>query len=236
MSHRSLFLAIGIVVLLAGAGVVTLVVLLRHEPNFYLRSAIPPGDHRQKRSAEFVTTFAQLINGVVNTRQWRERFTDEQINSYFEEDFVKEHHAEKPLPDGISEPRVVFETDRIRLAFRYGKGPWSTVISMDVRAWLVTKEPNVVALEFQALHAGALPVSRQSWMERICEAARQHDIEPSVYRHDGHPVLLLRFQADRSNPTFQLQEFKPHPGMLVVSGRSLDSAPHAEVSAAAPGN
>jgi hypothetical protein len=174
----------------------------------------------------------RLSGGIVDKRQWDGRFTEEQINSYCQEDLLKEHADGQPLPEGISEPRIALdEPDRIRLAFRYGKGLWSTVVSIDLHVWLVATEPNVVALEFQGMFAGALPISSQSLLEHASETARQHDIEPTWYRHNGHPVLLLRFQAGRSRPTFQLQQLDLHQGVLCIRGRSLDSSTQANLSA-----
>jgi hypothetical protein len=229
MHRRSITLTIAIVVLLTGGTGSTLALLLRHEPAFYTRAAIPEGARRTKCSGEFVGEFARLVVGISDKRQWDARFTEEQLNSYFQEDFLKEHPDDQPLPEGISEPRVAMDSDKIRVAFRYGTAPWSTVVSIDLRVWLVTKEPNVVAFEFQGLHAGRLPISSQSLLESASETARRHDIDPTWYRHNGHPVLLLRFQAGRSRPTFQLQQFDLHQGMLSIRGRSLDTTPHSNV-------
>jgi hypothetical protein len=227
MSRKSIIWTIVILLLLLGGASATLILLVRHEPEFYVRAAVPPGEQRKRSSGDFVLEFTHLIEGVLNKRQWDIRFTQDQINSYFEEDFVKEHTTENPLPEGISEPRISLEADRIRLAFRYGSGWLSTVISIDMRAWRVVTQPNVLALEFQALHAGALPISAQSLLERVYEAARQQNIDPTWYRFNGHPVLLLRFQADRNNPTFQLQELELHPSMLRITGRSFDTTAQA---------
>lgn len=216
------------VVLLAGISG-TLVLLLRHVPAFYVRTEIPPGPHRTKCSGEFVGELARLFAGISDKKLWDGRLTEEQINSYCQEDLLKEHADDRPLPAGISEPRVALEPDRIRLAFRYGTGLWSTIVSVDLRVWLVAKEANVVALEFQGMHAGALPISSQSLLERASETARRHDIDPTWYRHAGHPVLLLRFQAGRSRPTFQLEQLDLQQGLLHVSGRSLDTPPQANL-------
>src|SRR5216684_1926808 len=202
MKYKSVILAVGIVLLLLGGTGTGLVLLVRHEPAFYVRAAVPPGEYRMECSADFIREFSKkLIDGIVNKSQWNARFTDEQINSYFAEDFITKHNVENPLPEGVRDPRVALESDIIRLGFRYGKGSWSTVISLDLHVWLVRKEPNVVALEFKALHAGALPISAQSILERVTEMAQQQNIEVTWYRHQGHPVVLLRFEADRSNPT-----------------------------------
>jgi hypothetical protein len=230
MSRKSFLLALGTVLGLLGAAGATLALLFRHEPAFYLRCAVPSGEQRKQASDEFEAECVRLANGVWNKRQWDARFTEEQMNSYFEEGLLKEHHAERPMPEGVYSPRVSFETDKVRVGFRYGTGIGSTVISLEVRAWLIAREPNAVALEFQSIHAGALPISSQSILERFFEFARQRDIDPTWYRYNGHPVLLLRFQADPNRPTFQLQRLELRNGMLLIVGRSLDALPQADAA------
>jgi hypothetical protein len=226
MRHKSFWLAVGIVIFLATGAGSALAMLVRHEPSFYHRCAISPGPERVKSSGEFVNEFTnRLLGGVLDKRQWDARFSEQQINSYFQEDFVDKHNEENPLPAGMSEPRVALDTDRIRVGFRYGTGIWSTVITIDVRAWLVAKEANMIALEFRSLHAGAIPISAQWLLERVSDSARQRDIEVTWYRNQGHPVLVLRFQAQRTSPTFQLLKLKLQDGMLLIAGRSLDSSP-----------
>ena len=229
MHRRSITLTIAIVVFLTGGTGTTLALLLRHEPAFYTRAALPEGAPRSKCSGVFVGELARLFAGISDKRQWDARFTEEQINSYCQEDFLKEHPDDRPLPERVSEPRVALEPDRFRVGFRYGTGLWSTVVSIDLRVWLVAKEPNMVAFEFQGMHAGALPISSQSLLESASETARRHDIDSTWYRHNGHPVLLLRFQAGRSRPTFQLRQLDLHPGMLYIGGRSLDTTPQANL-------
>src|SRR5947199_7848858 len=108
------------------------------------------------------------------TNNWRGSFTEAEINSCFAEHLTDSKTADRLLPEGISEPRLQIEGDRIRLGFRYGSRPWSTIISIDFRVWLAKQEPNVVVLELERLHAGALPVSAQSLLEQISEVLRRH--------------------------------------------------------------
>jgi hypothetical protein len=226
MRRRSFWLAIIIVILLvAGAGS-ALAVLVGHEPSFYHRCAIPPGPERAKLSGEFVNEFTnRLLGGVLDKRQWDARFNEQQINSYFQEDFLTKHNEENPLPAGMTEPRIALDNDRVRFGFRYGTGTWSTVVTLDLRVWLVVKEVNTIALEFRSLHAGAIPISAQWLLERVSESARLRDIEVTWYRNQGRPVLVLRFQAQRTSPTFQLLKLKIQDGMLLIEGRSLDTTP-----------
>ena len=68
------------------------------------------------------------------------RFTEQQINGYLNEGFVQSGLSDRILPEGISEPRVLLEPDKVRLAFRYGSGPWSTVVTLDFHVWLSRHE------------------------------------------------------------------------------------------------
>src|SRR5262245_37793931 len=108
MSRKSVLLACGIVLLLVVATGSGLVWLVRHEPAFYRRSAVAAGKERLQCSRAFKAEFVQLINDIVNKRQWDARFTEEQINSDFDEDFLHEHSAEKilPLSEDIRMPRI----------------------------------------------------------------------------------------------------------------------------------
>jgi hypothetical protein len=238
MSRKSLLLGFATLFMLAclGAG---LALAVKHEPNFYLKSALPPGKERKQRSGQFVQDFNQFCQDAHDSRVWSGHFEQDCLNSFFDEHFVASGLDVRVLPDGISAPRISFAPpDRIRFGFRYGKGLLSTIIAIDMRVWLASQAPNVVALELQGLHAGALPVAAQSLLERISEAARQNNIDVSWYRHDGHPVALLRFQADQDRPTVKIEHLCLKPGVLEIQGRSMEvSTPRAEPAAEqAPAN
>jgi hypothetical protein len=87
---------------------------------------------------------------------------------------------------------------------------------------VATGEGNVLALRIEGLHAGAVPFKAQWLLERISEAARQHDIETSWYRHEGHPVAILRFQANQPRPTIRLVSVRVEQGKLTVHGESTE--------------
>jgi hypothetical protein len=226
MRKKTLLMTFGIGVLslcaLTGLGIA----LVYHEPGFYRRSAVVSGKTRQDQSRAFVSHFAKLINCWVDGYgAWDVCFSEAQINSFFEEDFVRLGDAEALKRYGISEPRVMFEEDRIRLAFRYGTKPWSTVFSVDFKVWLAPSDVNVVALEILGRHFGAIPVSAQSLCEVLSELGRQKNIDVTWYRYNNHPVALLRFQNDRARPTAQLLRLALKKGEMTIGGRSLESSP-----------
>jgi hypothetical protein len=221
MSRKSLLLTITILLLLLSIGTV-FVLLLAHEPAVYARTTPPTGDERKILSGQFKNDFLNFYQGI-REKEWTGHFSEKSINSYFEDDFVPSGLASKILPEGVSAPRIAIDPDKIRLAFRYQVGPWSTIISIDMGIWLATKrEPNVIALELQGLHAGSVPIAAQSLLEQISETARQNGIEVIWYRYKGNPVALLRFQADQPHPTIQFTGLKLHSGEIYLEGKSLD--------------
>jgi hypothetical protein len=226
MSRRSLVLAIAIFLCLTSGVGAALWVLVRYEPRVYLQAAVPPGEVRQKLSTECSRELSQLYHSVTiqDEQEWEHRFTDEQINSYLAEHFVQSHFDKEFLPEGMSQPRIVIDTDKVRVAFRYGKGLWSTIVSINLRIWLVKGEPNVVALKLIGFHAGALPVSAQSLLESITQTCQKNGIGVDWYRDDGAPVALVRFQVEQPHPTLELETIKLEPGAIRIEGRTKDPA------------
>jgi hypothetical protein len=214
--------------------------LIRHVPSYYGDAMPPPGKERQRQAAKFATDFAQFYQDVTYTREWSAHFDQRAINSFFAEQLVQSGTGDRVppaadpsasprtpfiLPEGLSDPRLFVRADGFRLGLRYRWGPLDTILSIDMRVWLAASEINVVALELQGLHVGALPISAQSLLERISETARAHDIEVTWYRYRGNPVALLRFQADQELPTFRLDHIALRNHEIVVWGRSSDAPP-----------
>src|SRR5262249_201980 len=217
--------ALAVVLALAGGTSATLVLLVRHEPESYRRACLPPGPVRAQRSREFADEFTQLISAIdpKSERDWDIRLTDEQINSYFAEDFKKSGVDKRLLPEKITEPRVLLEPGKVRLAFRYGSGLWSTIVSLDFGVWL-TEEPNVVALELQRLHAASLPVGAPLVLDSLTKVVEENrSIQVNWYRYNGNSVALLRFQPDQRDTTVQLQTLQIDQGSIIIRGRPVEA-------------
>jgi hypothetical protein len=210
MSRKSFALAILIILSLVGFVGATGYGLLRHEPAFYKRCDLPPGAGRVRLADELDSAVGtDLLGGILSEKpDWQVNFREDQLNAFLAEGLLKKYILDNPWPEGLSEPRIGLNDDLIRFGFRYGVGRFSTVVTVALRPWLAAQDPNVLALEFVSLHAGAIPISSQWLLERIADAGRPLKIDVSYYRYNKHPVLVLRFQSDHSNPTFQLQKVK----------------------------
>ena len=219
MSRRSLIVAVGIPLLVVGLGSI-LLLMLRYEPSHY-RQAVVEGERRAGLSKDFFRSFSNFWSELQSSdRDWSGQFTDEQINA-----FVQTGQADSFLPVGISEPRVLFEADRMRLAFRYKSGLINTIISISLKIWLPGSESNLLALRLERIDAGLVPFSAQWLLERVSEVARNNGIEVNWYRHEGYPVALIRFQADQARPTLQFKAVQFEQGSIAIHGRSREGQP-----------
>jgi hypothetical protein len=226
MSRRSLLVTAGIFLLVVcGVGGV-LWLLARHEPAAYLQATVPPGEQRKQHAHDFLMEASHLYNSVLGQKDeapWDAKFTQDEVNSYLAENFVVSGLEQQWLSDSIQQPRVVFEPNKARVMFRYGRGLWSTVVSLELRIWVARDEANSIAVQVLGLHAGAMPISAQSLLDPMVEAGRQHGIDVTWYRHEGCPVAVLRFQPDYQRPTLALQTVQVEQGSILIQGRFNDT-------------
>src|SRR5262245_64259069 len=220
MRRRRLIISVGLVVAFVALFLVGLGVMVKRVPGFYEQADIPPGDRRTDLSRQ---AYAQWFQGARNleTREagWEMAFTADQMNAYFQEDYNL-HGGDDNLPEGFSAPRVKIEDGKMRVGVRYGSGPTSTVLSLEVKMWLIENEINVLALEIVSLQAGSLPLSTGTLLDYISQAARRENIDITWYRHDGHPVAIMRFQSDLTRPTFQFEQLEMKGDKLTNGSRS----------------
>jgi len=210
-------LILATVLLVAGVG--TIVGLLaKHEPAFYRRAAMAAGPDRQKQAHEFLTRVTEFFNLVANSEPWALTISQDQLNAYLQDEDCSRSGL-FTYPEGVTQPRVEFTNDHLRIGFRYGTGTMSTIVSVDLKTWLVAKEPNMIALELCGLSFGGIPVGAHALMEYVSEAAREWNADVTWYRSGHHPIALIRLQANQSRPTLQLKRFEVTPGQVLLHGK-----------------
>jgi hypothetical protein len=208
-------LAVGVFASAVGAG---LWFAVRHEPAFYRRACLDTAPDRPRLAQEFLRGSSDVYNQMANGRPWALTFSQDQLNAYL----IDENSTSSGLftfPDHVSDPRVEFEQDRIRIGFRYSVGCTSAVMSVDLRTWLLAKEPNTVALELCGLSVGGIPLGTHALMEYVTEAAREWNADVTWYRNGRRPVAIIRLQANQSRPTLQLRRFEIAAGRIVIAGK-----------------
>src|SRR5262249_56862421 len=108
-----------------------------------------------------------------NDPSWEAVCTDQEVNAWLAEDLVTEFADQ--LPPEVHEPRILFDLDRVTLAFELDQGPVRSVI------WVVARprvpEPNLLELTLEKIRAGVLPVPSERVIDQIVEQARAHGLD-----------------------------------------------------------
>lgn len=225
MIRKRVLISIGLLTMVLGTTAAVIIFLMRYEPANYRSLSLEPGPERKRASVQFTSRGLGFLNAMEDRDpNWSTTFTQDQINSYLQEDFASSGFLDSLLDHDLSDPRVSINPERVQISMRYGDGFWRSIVTLEVKFWLTQEEPNVVALELLGLKAGLLPLPPQWLLEAITEAAYHFNIECSWYRHNGHPVALLRFQADQIQPTMQLQHIQIESARIYIAGQSLTSS------------
>lgn len=218
----------GVAAVVIGAGLGLLAVVLRHEPNFYQQAQLEPGQGRRILANEFLGSFGQMIlSRDHGAEDWGCTTSEAQWNSFLEEHFPGFGEGESLRRLGISDLVVTFEEDRARLAFRYGTGWFSTIVSYEIKFWLVPKEANTIAVEILSARAGAMPISSQSILHQLSDFGRKQNKRVTLYRHESNPVAVIGLQAEQDpHPKWLLTtvEIDPKTRSLVIQGKTPEHA------------
>lgn len=185
-----LWIAVGVVV--AGSLLAWGVwIALRYEPNRYKELlAIDPAQV-QRASDEMIRRVLAWRNAAAVPSKWQLCFTAEQLNGWFAVDMVQNHP--ELLPPGWSAPRVeIGPKQTFTLYGRVQRGIVHCVVSVQGKVWLLEK--NRLAIQLHQVRAGALPIPRTPWIDRITELARQRRLALQWTSIENDPVALITLQ------------------------------------------
>ncbi len=226
MPRRKLIYWTAFGAILLAIGLTALGSFIKHEPNFYHQTQLSAGEPRKQIAMACSRKFMQMVlDKNAKTADWGCEVSEAELNSFLLEVFPDKGESEGLRKLGISSPSVVLEGEnKLRLAFRYDTGWFSTIISYDLKVWLVQKDPNVIAIEFQSARAGALPISSQAILQQLCEVGRKLDYKVNLYRHEGNSVAVVQLQPNEIHPTWILTALQVKDNKLTVHGQTLAHA------------
>jgi hypothetical protein len=189
---------------------------LTYQPSYYRNIVQQSHEQREGKARKFVAQSLQLRNDICNEPTWEAVFTDQEVNAWLAEDLVT-HFADQ-LPSEVNEPRVLFELDRVILAFQLRQRGVQSVITVIARPRV--PEGNTVELTLEKIRAGILPVPPDNVLDRIIEYARGHGIDVEWTRKEGYPVVLIRYTPNLERDDIQLEEVQIRNGQMRLAGRS----------------
>ncbi len=220
MRRRSLIRTILILAALLALSLGIVGSLLKQEPEFFVReSGVELRADDSEQSGKVVTRLNELMEDMRSTQKgdWGATFSAEELNAFFRE------RESNPLPAALlaelPDPRVSFDEDRLRIAFREGDGFLSTVVELELRLWLVKDQSNLLAVEILRFQAGALPLPKSWVLDYIGTAARRMSADVNWYRNGGNPVAMCRLYANQSRPETQVTTLRVGDGGLSIGGR-----------------
>jgi hypothetical protein len=211
-------LAVGIFLGLAACVPVGGWLCLTYQPSYY-RDMVrleAPRDQLEARAKRFVAQSLQLRNDICNEPSWEAVFSDQEVNAWLAEDLVT-HFADQ-LPPEVRDPRVLFELDRVTLAFRLERAGVDSVITVVARPRI--PEGNTVELTLEKIRAGILPVPADRVLDRITEIGQRHGVDVVWRKQDGYPVVQLHYTPNLNRDDVQLEDVEIRSGQIRLAGRS----------------
>src|SRR3954464_6619268 len=211
---RALFCSSALTLML-GAGLL-IWISLTHQPRFHRAIVQRPPAQQVAEAKHFVAQSLQLRNDICNEPTWEAVFSDQEVNAWLAQDLVT-HFADQ-LPPEVHDPRVLFETDRVILAFQLEKGSLQSVITVVARPRV--PEENTVELTLEKIRAGILPVPADNILDRIIEHARHRGVNVQLKRRDGYPVVVMKYTPNLNREDVLLEELEIRTGQVRLAGRS----------------
>jgi hypothetical protein len=191
--------------------------VLRHEPEFY-RAALHDGlsaEERREYARKFEQTTGRLIGEAGNDERWSQEFSEVAVNSWLADELPGKY-AEL-LPENVSAPRIKFEKDGLRIAFRTSRGPWSGIVSGRLNVWVPS--PNELAVQVQSLSAGLVPIPVDEFSGKLVEALGISGWRTEWKQSTGGDVLVVALdEAESARAQPRLEAVELQSGRLRISG------------------
>lgn len=189
---------------------------LTYEPPFYRKLSSMDRQIRKVDADRFVSQTFQLRNDIANENRWEASFSDEEVNAWLAEHLVT--HFADYLPAGVRDPMLVFELDRVTLAFKLDRGPLTSLVWVVARVQVASD--NTIALRLEKIRAGAFPVSPDEVVGPIIERAQAHGLDVEWFKDQGEPVAHFRYTPSPGRLDVVLERVILLDGRLYISGRS----------------
>src|SRR5262249_50046015 len=137
MRRKRLLISVGLLFGFVVLVLVGLAAMVKHVPSYYEQATMRDGSERQQFSNEPTANYFIAGNALLHGEPtWDVTWTTDQVNAYFQQDYFS-HGGDANLSEGFSAPRVKFEEGKMRVGVRYGQGLWSTILTLEIKLWLV---------------------------------------------------------------------------------------------------
>ncbi|MFM7593936.1 MAG: hypothetical protein ACKO85_19285 [Isosphaeraceae bacterium] len=170
--------------------------------------------HEQAQSLE--KDFMQLRNDLTNDPEWSIRLTDDTINAWLAENSLQSLSAE--IPPEVSDLRIKFELERIRIAFRWRGRPVQSVVSITLRPEILAT--NEIQIGIESIQAGVLPIGLSRLKEVIEDAIPTDGEQVQWVQSASVPTLKLKISPKLEKRLIELEKATILDNEIRLSGKS----------------
>lgn len=157
------------------------------EPEFYHQALQTAPEDLEQESEELLAKTTALVSLARQEGSWEAVFTESQINGWLAVDLPEKH--KELLPPDVHDPRVVIQPDRAKVAWRWDRDRFTTVVSLDLEIFL--SKPDELAIRIRRIRAGAVPLPTAQLLDLIGKRAEEAKLHIRWVQEDGDPVALV---------------------------------------------
>jgi hypothetical protein len=187
-------------------------------PAFYTQALDQDPAAVHEASDGMLRQTAALASGLRKQGHWEAMFSASQINGWLAYDVRKNHST--LLPPDVSDPRVAFGDDGLKIAFRWQSPGWSTVVALEADLYL--HAINVVGVRIRNARAGKLPLPLGGFLNDVIESGREIGLQIEQQQIEGDPLLLVTLPTSfaKSDKSLSLETLELRDGALYIAGQS----------------
>jgi len=171
---------------------------------------------RHDQAEVLVGDLVQLRNDLANEPEWTLRVTDAVLNAWLGEHQLNEMVQE--MPAEVSQPRIRFEIEKMKLAFRWAGKPLESVISLSIKPSCIST--NQIQIVIDKVQAGLLPVSWTRFQNEITDAIVQNGQKVEWKTVDGQPAVVLTIAPRMDSRAIEIEKITVLDGEMRVTGKS----------------
>lgn len=165
-----------------------------------------------------------LYSDAQKAGAWHALFTDEQINGWLASQLATA--SDEAGGDGaemtaaIREPRVAISPGLMTLGFTTKQGGVDTVVSVDASVFLT--EGGEVAVRFEKVRAGSLPLPVALVADELATACRELSLPVMWSENKGQPLAMIKIGEESSSngPRWFIDAIELAQGELYVAGHT----------------
>ena len=218
---------------LAAAGV-CVAVLLKYEPGFYRQHLTPlasvsghrgPADDAVDAEAlarRAVTKASGWHASISRPGGWEMAVTADELNAWLAIDLPRNHP--RWLPQGVSQPRLVFRPRHVLLGTRVGWGPLTAVAWCDCE--VVLRDVNHLAIVIAEARLGGIPLPRPPILRELARRIGRLGMVTDLRMLDGRMVLMVYIPSthDAGATSYWLESLSIGDGELLMAGETRSLA------------